>query len=101
MRSIKVKVVFRRIHLVKEDYLTRQQNQSDKGFFLSFEALLRMSGYCFQLDHKVLGSNQAGLNSTHDYTALNCTELFIITLPLSRYNLSDVERDVKHQIIII
>ena len=32
---------------------------------------------------------------------LSCTEPFIITLLLSQYDLNYVERDVKHQIIII
>ena len=32
---------------------------------------------------------------------LNCTEPFIITLPSSQYDLSNVERDIKHQIIIM
>ena len=40
-------------------------------------------------------------NPAHYYMPLNCTEPFIITLPSSRYDLSDVERDGKHQIIII
>ena len=40
-------------------------------------------------------------NSSHDYTALDCAEPFFITLPLSRYDLNNVERDVKNQIIII
>ena len=31
---------------------------------------------------------------------LYCTEPFIITLPSSQYDLSNVERDVKHQIVI-
>ena len=33
--------------------------------------------------------------------ALHCTQPFIIILPLSRYDLNNVERDVKHQIILI
>ena len=40
-------------------------------------------------------------NSAHDCVALYCTEFFIIILPFSQYDLSNVERDVKHQIIII
>ena len=51
-------------------------------------------------DHEVLGSNPTR-NPAHYYMPLNCTEPFIITLPSSRYDLSDVERDGKHQIIII
>ena len=31
---------------------------------------------------------------------LHCTEPFIITIPLSEYDLDNVERDIKHQIII-
>ena len=33
------------------------------------------------------------------YIVLHCTEPFIITLSSSRYDLNDVDRDVKHQII--
>ena len=33
--------------------------------------------------------------------ALHCAELFIITLPSSRYGLNNVQRDTEHQIIII
>ena len=33
--------------------------------------------------------------------ALHCTKTFIITLPLSQYDVNIVVRDVKHQIIII
>ena len=40
-------------------------------------------------------------NSAHDSTALHCTEPFIIILPSSPYDLDNIERDVKHQIIII
>ena len=53
-------------------------------------------------DHEVPGSNSAGIgNSTHDCMALHCTEPFIITLPLSWYDLNNVERDIKHQTHII
>ena len=42
------------------------------------------------------------VNSTHDYcTVLPCIEPFIIILPWSRYDLNNVEKDVKHQISII
>ena len=34
-------------------------------------------------------------NHAHNRTALNCTEAFIITRPLSRYALSKVERGVN------
>ena len=40
-------------------------------------------------------------NSSDDFMTLHCTEPFIITLPSSRYDLNNVERDVKHQTIII
>ena len=42
-------------------------------------------------------------NSIHDCMALHCTEPFIMILPSSQYNLStcNIERNVKHQIIII
>ena len=33
------------------------------------------------------------------YIVLHCIEPFIITLSSSRYDLNDVDRDVKHQII--
>ena len=33
--------------------------------------------------------------------ALHCTEPFVIICPSSRYDLNNVERDIKHQIIII
>ena len=43
-----------------------------------------------------------GLNATGSgCKAHHCTEPFIITLPSSRYDLNDVQRDVKHQTIII
>ena len=35
-------------------------------------------------------------NSAHDCTGLHCTELFIITLPSSQYDLDTVEKDLKH-----
>ena len=40
-------------------------------------------------------------NSAHDCMMLYCMEPSIITFPLSQYDLNNVERDVKHQIIII
>ena len=42
------------------------------------------------------------LNSAPDCMTLHCTEPFIITLPSSRHDLmfNDVERDVKHKVII-
>ena len=41
-------------------------------------------------DQEVLVSNQArgSIYSFHDCMALSCTELFIINLPLSQYDLS-------------
>ena len=36
-------------------------------------------------------------NSAYYCTALHCTDPSIITLPLSQYDLNNVERDVKHQ----
>ena len=40
-------------------------------------------------------------NSSYDCMALHCIEPFIITCPLSQYDLCNVEKDIKHQIIII
>ena len=40
------------------------------------------------------------LNSGHGRMALYCTEIFIITLPQSAYNLHNVERDVRQPLII-
>ena len=40
-------------------------------------------------------------NSSYDCTSIHCTEPFIIALLLSGYDLNNVERDVKHQAIII
>ena len=39
-------------------------------------------------------------NSAHDCIVLLCTVTFIVALPLSQYDLSNVERDLKHLIII-
>ena len=39
--------------------------------------------------------------SAHDCMLLHCTEPFIGNLTSSRYDLNNVERDTKHQIIII
>ena len=38
-------------------------------------------------------------NSAHDCMVFHCTEPFIIILPLSRYDLNNVEREVQHQTI--
>ena len=40
-----------------------------------------------------------GWNSAHDCTALHCSELFIIILPLSQYDLNNVklDKDVNYQ----
>ena len=46
-------------------------------------------------------ASHARRDSAHDYSALHWREPFIITLPSSRYDLNNVERDVKHQIILI
>ena len=40
-------------------------------------------------------------NSAHDCIVLYCTEPFIIILPPTWYGVNNVERDVKHQIVII
>ena len=40
-------------------------------------------------------------NSAHYCMVLHCTEPFIMTLPLSQYDLNDVGRDVGHKIIIV
>ena len=40
-------------------------------------------------------------NSALDCLALHCIEPFIIILPWSGYDLNNVERDIKHQIIIM
>ena len=57
-----------------------------------------LSGLVLQAsNHEILLSlNPAGGRSAHD-----CTEPFIIILLSSRYDLHNVERDVKHQIIVI
>ena len=52
------------------------------------------------------GHEVSGLNSAVDgiqlmTTAHHCTEPFIIPLLSSRYDLNNVEREVKHQVIII
>ena len=52
-------------------------------------------------DREVPGSNPAGDRSAHVCMVLHYIKPFIVTLPLSPYNLSNVERDVKHQIIMI
>ena len=49
-------------------------------------------------DHEV---SSLRLNSAHDCMAFHCTEAFIITFPSSKYDLNNVERDVKHQTIVI
>ena len=41
-----------------------------------------------------------GWNSARDCTALHCAEPFIITFPLPRQDLKNVERDVKCQMVI-
>ena len=38
--------------------------------------------------------------SAHNCRMLHCSELYIIILLLSRYDLNNVERDIKHHIII-
>ena len=40
-------------------------------------------------------------NSAHDCTAFHCTEPFINILPLSPYDLNNVERGIKHQLVIV
>ena len=40
-------------------------------------------------------------NSPYDCTVLLCTEPFSVTLSSFQYDLNNVERDVKHQIVII
>ena len=50
-------------------------------------------------DHMVLGSNFTG--DGFQLMTVCCLGPFIITPPSSQYNLNDVERDVKHQIVII
>ena len=55
-------------------------------------------------DHEVpLGLNLAGgrIPLINVCMVLHCTEHFIITLPLSRYDLNNVKLGVKYQIIII
>ena len=52
--------------------------------------------------HEVPGSNAArGGIQFMTVMALHCTELVIIILPLSRYDLNNVKKDIKHQTIII
>ena len=52
-------------------------------------------------DHEVLCLNPAGGKIQRMTTALHCTEAFIMTLLFSRYDLNNVERDVKHQTIFL
>ena len=52
-------------------------------------------------DHKALSSNPIGDRVQLDCTVFLCTEPFIITLSLSRYDFNIVERNLKHEIIII
>ena len=47
-----------------------------------------------------LGLNPTGGRIQLMTSALYCTKLFIIILPSSQYDINNVERDVKHQIII-
>ena len=49
------------------------------------------------LDHEVPGSNPAGGISAQDYTALHCTEIFIVTF--HHIEIIYVERVAKHQIV--
>ena len=52
-------------------------------------------------NHEVPGSNSAGGGIPLMTTAPHCTEPSIAILPSSRYDLNNVERDVKHKIVII
>ena len=52
-------------------------------------------------DIRSTGSNPIRSGIQIMTTALHCTGPFIITLPPSRYDLNNVERDVKHQTTII
>ena len=52
-------------------------------------------------DQKVLDLNPIGGRIQLMTMALDCTEPFIIILSPSQYYLYNVERDVKHEIIII
>ena len=49
--------------------------------------------------YKVLDSHPSGRGI--QLMVLHCIEPFINTLPSSQYDLNKVERDIKHQIIII
>ena len=51
--------------------------------------------------NKIPYSNPKGQNSALDYMAVHYTEPFIITLPSSWYDLNNVERDLKYQILIL
>ena len=52
------------------------------------------------LDHDVLGLNPVGGRILLLSVALHCTEPFVISIPLSLYDLNNVERGVKHQMVI-
>ena len=51
------------------------------------------------LDHEVLGLHEVDFSS--DCIVFHRIEPFIITLPSSRYDINNVERDIKHKIVII
>ena len=53
------------------------------------------------LDQEAPSLNPAGGRSQLDCMVLCCTEPFIIILPLSLYDLNNIERDLKYQTIRI
>ena len=75
------------------------------GFALFAMTLWWLGGWVFSVPN--IGSRGPELescrrqNSAHDCMGLDCTEPLFITLSGSLYDLNDIERDVKHQTIII
>ena len=69
-------------------------------FFLMLKVLFRILPTS---DHKARSLNPAGGGGIQSRTVWHfiCSEPFIITFLSSQYDLDSIERDVKHQIIII
>ena len=74
-----------------------------KQFFSSMlDMFWKCYGYWSASDRKVPESKSHWRrNSAPDYTACHCTKPFIITLLSSQYDLDIVDRDIKHQTIIM
>ena len=76
-----------------------------KRFLVAYRCIAkRYKALCnARLMQLVPGSNPTGgrVNSVYVCLVYHCTESFIIALPLSWYDLNNVERDIKHQAILI